>query len=153
MVPREGLGHEGFRILTDRVSEYTHVVEFHLDHIAGRHLTGVARRSCIDQVSRQQSHPPADPTQYGRDVEYQVAGVLLLNRLPIHPRLKQQLAVIDTGDDGGTERRERVRPLGAPPLQIFLRAVLPCALADVVATGDAEDGVAGFRFRRDTYLS
>ena len=34
------------------------------------------------------------------------------------------------------------RALGAPPLQILLRAVLPVAVADVVAAGDAEDGVA-----------
>ena len=129
------------QLLADGVPQYSHVVEFHFDHIAGRHPSGVARRSCIDQVSRQQSHPPANPTEYGRDIEDQVAGVLLLNRLPIHSRLEQQLAVIDSADDGGTERRECIRPLGAPPLQILLRAVLPLAFADIVTAGDAEDGV------------
>ena len=133
------------QLLADRVPQYSHVVEFHLDHIAGRHPSGVARRSCIDQVSRQQSHPPADPAQYRRDIENQIAGVLLLHRLPIDPRLEQELAVIDSADDGGTERRERIRALGAPPLQILLLAVLPGAFADIVAAGDAEDGGAGLR--------
>src|ERR1039458_5315119 len=91
-------------------------------------------------------------TRHCEDIENQIAGVLLLDRLPIHARLEQQVAVIDAADDDRTEGREGVRTFGAPPLEVLLGAALPRAFADIVAAGDAEDGVAGFRLGRITQV-
>ena len=93
---RSAIGCED-QLLADRVAQYSDVFEFYLDHIAGRHPSGVARRSRIDDVPGQQGHPPADPTQYGRDIEDQIAGVLLLHDFAVDARLEQQLAVVRAG--------------------------------------------------------
>src|SRR5262249_61072623 len=53
--------------------------------------------------------------------------------------------------DDRTEWRKSIGPLGAPPLQIFLRAALPIAFAHIVAASDAKNGVAGFVGRRAAY--
>src|SRR5207245_6556164 len=41
----------------------------------------------------------------------------------------------------------RVRAFGPPPLQVLLFAMLPAAVADVVAASDAEDGAPRFLLR------
>src|SRR5215471_4081325 len=53
--------------------------------------------------------------------------------------------------DDRTEWRKSIGPLGAPPLQIFLRAALPIAFAHIVAASDAKNGVAGFIGRSAAY--
>src|ERR1039458_1611305 len=117
--------------------------DLYFDYIAGRHLTGGAGGSRIDDVAGHQGDPAADIAHDGGAIENQVGGVLLLHNFAVEARAEQKGVVVQTGDDGGAEGREGVAALGAPPLHVLGRAVLPVALADVVAAGDAEDGVAG----------
>ena len=72
------------------------------------------------------------------------AVVCFCTTSPLRRVWSWRLRVVDAGDDGGAERGEGVAAFGAPPLQVLACAVLPVALADIVAAGDAEDGVAGF---------
>src|SRR5437879_12490280 len=98
-------------------------------------------RAGVNHVAGRQRDVPADPAHDGWPVENEVGGVLLLHHVAIEPRLEQQVAVIDSTNDDRAERAEGVGTFRAPPLQVFLRAALPIALADVVAARDAENRV------------
>src|ERR1039458_5179619 len=130
--------------LNDRVAKDSDGFDFDFENVPGGHLAGAAGSAGVDNVAGQEGDPAADPTQDGGAIEDEVGGVLLLHDFAVEAGFEQQIAVIDSGDNGGTERREGIAALGAPPLQIFAGTVLPVTFADIVAAGDAENGGAGF---------
>src|SRR5215510_14406208 len=75
-----------------------------------------------------------------RNVEQQVAEQLRLFHLAVDARLQARFSILQSCHNRRAERPERIRPLGAPPLQII---PLPIALAHVVAAGVAEDVIQG----------
>ena len=108
----------------------------------GRMARVLPGRAGINDVAGKERDPAADPVHDCRTIEGQIRRGLLLHDFAVQARFEHQVAVIEAGDYGRPQRREGVGSLGAPPLQILARTVLPVALADVVAAGDAEDGPA-----------
>src|SRR5262249_22268810 len=125
----------------------------YFNDISRRHPASVSRRAAIYDVAGEKGDPVADPAQHCRNIENQIAGVLLLDGFTVDPGLEQKVAVIDTAHDDRTERSKRIRPLAPPPLKVLLLAVLPVALADVVSGGHAEHRIARFVAARVAQLA
>src|SRR5688572_19029629 len=87
-----------------------------------------------------QRHVPRGETDDRRNIEKQVAKQLRLFHFAIDARLQARFSILQPCRNRRAKRPERIRPLGAPPLQII---TLPIALAHVVAACVAEDVIQG----------
>src|SRR3984957_10091340 len=136
---------------SSRHGVFEHANAFDLDfhNVAPLHCARRAWRSGVNHVARNQRHPAADPTHHRRAIENQIGRGLFLDYFAIQPCFEYQVAIVQARDDRRAQRSKGIRTLGAPPLQVLARAVLPVALADVVAAGDAEDRGARLLGRND----
>src|SRR5258708_6992788 len=76
------------------------------------------RRAGEDDVARQQGHILAAIAEDLVRREDELARVRRLPNFTVHARLELEVIIVEAGHDGGADRPEIVRSLGAEPLQI-----------------------------------
>jgi len=125
------------------IFEQAETLDFDFDGIAGVHFTGGAGGAGIDDITDLEGDVLGDVADDSGAIKEEIADELLLDDLAVETGLEEGFFVGGAADEHGAEGAESIGAFGAPPLEVFLGAVLPVAFADVVAAGSAEDAGAG----------